>query len=153
MKLAKILLLATALSVGLGMAQPGGGQQNPNSPRQMQQPQGVRTNLMWETASFLGVTPPEMMMLADGQKTISDIAKQLGGDVAKLEAKLVQVRNQAIDQAVQNKALTAEQATTYKASTAAVVKAFLALKPDPKNMRGFGPGGMGMGPGRGGPGR
>ena len=145
-------MLATVLGVGLGMAQPNQpaqpGQQNPNAPRQAHQ--GVRTNLLRETASFLGVAPGELMTLADGQKTISDIAKQLGGDSAKLEARLVQVRNQAIDQAVQNKTLTAEQATTFKASTAAVVKFFLALKPDPQSARGFG--GRGMEPGHGNPG-
>ncbi|HEU4742945.1 MAG TPA: hypothetical protein VFS50_15230 [Meiothermus sp.] len=159
MKFERAVLLAGMLALGLGLAQgqQGPGPQNPNAPRQMQPrgPQrGLEGNLMWTTANFLGVTPRELMLLADGQKTLADIVKQLGGDTAKLEAALVQARNAAIDQAVQNGTLTAQQATTYKASSAAVVKAFLAQKPNPNEARGFGMGGGpgGMGPGRGGPG-
>ncbi|WP_276957419.1 hypothetical protein [Allomeiothermus silvanus] len=158
MKFERAVLLAGMLALGLGLAQgqQGPGPQNPNAPRQMQPrgPQrGLEGNLMWTTANFLGVTPRELMLWADGQKTLADIVKQLGGDTAKLEAALVQARNAAIDQAVQAGRLTAQQASTYKASSAAVVKAFLAQKPNP-NERGFGMGGPGgRGPGRGGFGR
>lgn len=143
----KWMIGVALLSLGLSLAQTPQQPAQPNRPQQgpnrMMDLRGG--NLMWTAAQFLGVTPHELALLSNGQKTLSEVARDLGADVARLEAALVQARNQGIDQAVQNQVLTAEQAATYKKATAAIVKAFLAQKIDAAS---FGPGGRG-GPGGG----
>jgi hypothetical protein len=81
--------------------------------------------LIFKAAQFLGVMPRELLMLGGGEKSLAQIAKDLGADGAKLEAALVEERNKGIDAAVSRKMLTDEQAKTYKASSTAVVKALV----------------------------
>ncbi|MCX7782156.1 MAG: hypothetical protein N2318_00755, partial [Meiothermus sp.] len=82
--------------------------------------------LYYSAAQFLGVTPAELALLSGGTKTLAQVATDLGKTPAALEAALVTARNQAIDQAVQAQRLTAQEATTLKASSQAVAKAFVA---------------------------
>ena len=78
--------------------------------------------MVMAVVQFLGVTPPELILLSGGEKSLAQIAKDLGKDGAQLEATLLQARNLGIDQAVQAGRMTAEQAAGLKASSAAVVK-------------------------------
>ena len=154
MKAAKVLLIVGSLALGGALAQNQQNQQNqgpgrgPGGPRQEMMQRGGGFNLYFQAAQFLGVTPPELMQLSNGTKTLAQIATELGKTSAALEAALVTARNAAIDQGVKDQRLTAEQATQLKASSAAVVK---ALVQQPVQFRG-GPGGDdhdGRGPGRG----
>ncbi|WP_018467025.1 hypothetical protein [Calidithermus timidus] len=149
----KLLIGAALLSLGLSLAQTPQQPAQPNRPapglsRMMDMRGG---SLLRTAAQFLGVMPHELALLSNGQKTIADVARDLGADVTRLEAALTQARNQAIDQAVQNQVLTTEQAATYKKATPAVVKAFLAQKLDASSFGsgrgGFGDWGRGFGPG------
>ncbi|MDX2005542.1 MAG: hypothetical protein SFU83_09725 [Meiothermus sp.] len=151
-KTVKALLIASSLAVGGAFAQnapanpqQAPGNQNPQQ-RQLQQRGAGAGNLYMAAAQFLGVTPPELGLLSNGTKTLAQIAADLGKTSAALEAALVTARNTGIDQQVQAQRITAAQATTLKASSAAVVKALVA---QPVQMR-FGPGGDRDG--RGGPG-
>jgi len=88
-------------------------------------PRGLIINLYYSAAQFLGVTPAELVVLSGGNKTLAQLATELGKAPADLEAALATARNQAIDRAVQAGRLTAEQANALKASSPAVAKAFL----------------------------
>ena len=119
-----IVLMVGLAVMGVALAQgPGRG----FGPGRGGPPMGMRMGggLIFKAAQFLGVMPPELFMLSGGEKSLAQIAKDLGADVAKLEAALVEERNKQIDQAVSRKMLTEEQAKTYKASSAVVVKALV----------------------------
>jgi len=156
-KTLKTLLVVSSLALAGAFAQqtppPQAPAQNPQQrPLRLERGLGMG-NLYFSAAQFLGVTPPELGLLSGGTKTLGQIATDLGRTPAALEAALVTARNQGIDQAVQAQRLTAQQATTLKASSAAVARALVA---QPVQMR-FGSGGRdGMGgpkvrDGRGGP--
>ena len=149
-KAIKTLLVVSSLAVGGAFAQntPATPQQAPGNQQQrsMRMEQRGGGNLYFAAAQFLGVTPPELGLLGNGTKTLAQIATDLGKTSAALEAALVTARNTGIDQQVQAQRITAAQATTLKASSAAVVKALVA---QPVQMR-FGPGGDRDG--KGGPG-
>jgi hypothetical protein len=159
-KAATVLLIVGSLALGGVLAQnqpnpPAQNQQNQQNlgpgkggPRQDRGLRGAGFNLYFQAAQFLGVTPGELAQLSDGTKTLAQIATGLGKTPAALEAALVTARNAAIDQAVKDQRVTAEQATQLKSTSAAVVK---ALVQQPVQFRG-GPG-MGGKDGRRGPGR
>lgn len=139
-KTLKTLLMVFSLALAGAFAQQTPAPQ-PMQPRAMQRmlaPKGWIGNLYWSAAQFLGVTPAELAVLSGGSKTLAQLAADLGKTPAALEAALVTARNQAIDRAVQAGRLTAEQASTLKASSQAVAKAFVA---QPVQLR------MGMGRG------
>lgn len=162
----KMLIGMTIVGMGLSMAQTQPSnqtqpQQPGGRPGQQQMKQDRQDNPMFVTSQFLGLMPHELALLSNNTKTIAEVAKSLGKDTAKLEAALVDARNKAIDQAVTDKRITAEQATNSKAQSSTVAKAFLAQKLDPTKMGGpgggrgghGGPGGQGgRGPGNGQPG-
>lgn len=136
----KTLLVVSSLALAGAFAQQTPAPQAPaqapqQRPMRMERGLGVG-NLYFAAAQFLGVTPPELGLLSSGTKTLGQIATDLGKTPAALEAALITARNQGIDQAVQAQRLTAQEATTLKASSAAVVKALVA---QPVQMR-FGPG-------------
>lgn len=140
-KTLKTLLVVSSLAVAGAFAQqtpaPQAPAQTPQQrPMRMEQRGLGVGNLYFSAAQFLGVTPAELSVLSGGTKTLAQIATDLGKTPAALEAALVTARNQGIDQAVQAQRLTAQEATTLKASSAAVVKALVA---QPAQMR-FGPG-------------
>lgn len=114
------------LWVVFSLALAGAFAQQTPAPQRMQAPKGLIGNLYWSAAQFLGVTPAELAVLSGGSKTLAQLAADLGKTPAALEAALVTARNQAIDRAVQAGRLTAEQASTLKASSQAVAKAFVA---------------------------
>lgn len=120
----RLLLVIAALTIGVGMAQVA----TPASPsitpslRSLERPQA---GLYLDAARYLGVTPQELVMLGRGGKTLAEIAKELGADSAKLETTLVEARNRAIDEAMQRKTLTGEEASRFKAVSPAVVRAVL----------------------------
>jgi hypothetical protein len=123
MRQALMVLMVGLLVMGLALAQgPGRGFGRQGGP-----PMGMMMGggLIFKAAQFLGVMPPELFVLSGGEKSLAQIAKDLGADGAKLEAALVEERNRQIDQAVTAKRLSEEQAKTYKASSAAVVKALV----------------------------
>ncbi|MBF6594694.1 MAG: hypothetical protein IVW51_09620 [Thermaceae bacterium] len=124
---------------------------------------GLQGTLHDEAAAILGITPEELIALHREGKTLIDIAKELGVDTTKFEARLVEVRNEAIDQAVTAGTLSSQQATLMKTRTQAIVKATLTREvgPDPasgaqnwgkRTNTPVGPG-MGYGPGSGAGGR
>ena len=143
-KAIKTLLIVSSLAVGGAFAQnaPANPQQAPGNPQQrpMRMEQHGGGNLYFAAAQFLGVTPPELGLLSNGTKTLAQIATDLGKTSAALEAALVTARNADIDQQVQAQRITAAQATTLKASSAAVVKAIVA-QPVKFEMGRGGPGG------------
>ncbi|WP_299433510.1 hypothetical protein [uncultured Meiothermus sp.] len=148
-KTLKTLLVVSSLAMAGAFAQqtPANPQQAPGQTqqRQMRMDRGLGVgNLYFAAAQFLAVTPAELAVLSSGTRTLAQVATDLGKTPAALEAALVTARNQAIDQAVQAQRLTAEQASTFKASSAAVARALVA---QPVQMR-FGHGGR---DGRGGP--
>ena len=118
-QIARATMIATVLTLGLGLAQ-GPGQRPGGPPWQQGQHPGMA--MVMAVVQFLGVTPPELILLSGGEKSLAQIAKDLGKDGAQLEATLLQARNLGIDQAVQAGRMTAEQAAGLKASSAAVVK-------------------------------
>lgn len=149
----KMLIGLSVAALGLSMAQTQPNNQQPAFGQGQGGPGQQRMdrrgdNPMFVASQFLGLMPHELALLSNNTKTIAEVAKAQGADVAKLEAALVDARNKGIDQAVTDKRLTADQAKTAKAQSSAVAKAFLAQKLDPTKMGGPG-GGRG---GHGGPG-
>jgi hypothetical protein len=120
----RLVLVIAALVAGLGMAQTPPAPSTPTSPS-LRSSLRAQEDLYLEAARYLGVTPQELVLLGRGGKTLSEIAKELGADSAKLETALVEARDRAIDQAVQRRGLTSEEATRYKAVSPAVVQALL----------------------------
>jgi hypothetical protein len=142
------IALVTALllsATSFGFAQPSAPQApNPptapqmGQPQQPQQPkppqigqnpakrpaQDLGFDFYRSAAQALGLTLPELRLLGEG-KTLTDLAKTLGANLAKVEAALVQARNAAIDQAVKDKRLEASAGEQLKASSTAVAKALL----------------------------
>ncbi len=107
-----------------------GGQQGPG--RDGQNGGGPRGHmggggLIHDAALFLGLAPHEIMAMGEG-KTLSELATSLGKDPIALEKALVAARDKDIDAQVTANRLTADQAKTMKANSAAVVKALLAKK-------------------------
>ncbi len=127
-KTLKTLLVVSSLALAGAFAQQTPAPQAPQmtQPRAMKAPRGLVGNLYLTAAQFLGVTPAELSVLSGGNKTLAQLATELGKTPAALEAALVTARNQAIDQAVQAQRLTAEQANTLKASSPAVARALAA---------------------------
>lgn len=140
-KAVKAVLVISSLALAGALAQQTPAPQPaPAQPMQRMMFRGLGVgNLYFSAAQFLGVTPAELAVLSGGTKTLGQVATDLGKTPAALEAALVTARNQAIDQAVQAQRLTAQEATTLKASSQAVAKAFVA---QPVQMR-FGAGGRG----------
>ncbi|MCS7067977.1 MAG: hypothetical protein NZN28_05020 [Meiothermus sp.] len=127
-KTVKTLLVVSSLALAGALAQQTPApQQAPVQPMQRMMFRGLGVgNLYYSAAQFLGVTPAELALLSGGTKTLAQVATDLGKTPAALEAALVTARNQAIDQAVQAGRLTAQQATSLKASSQAVAKALVA---------------------------
>ncbi|MCX7600845.1 MAG: hypothetical protein N2Z75_02765 [Meiothermus sp.] len=127
-KTVKTLLVVSSLALAGALAQQTPApQQAPAQPMQRMMFRGLGVgNLYYSAAQFLGVTPAELALLSGGTKTLAQVATDLGKTPAALEAALVTARNQAIDQAVQAGRLTAQQATSLKASSQAVAKALVA---------------------------
>lgn len=128
-KTMKTLLVVSSLAVAGAFAQQTPAPQPaPAQPmqRMMKAPRGLIGNLYFSAAQFLGVTPAELVVLSGGNKTLAQLATELGKTPAALEAALVTARNQAIDQAVQAGRLSAQEASNLKASSPAVAKAFLS---------------------------
>ncbi len=73
----------------------------------------VRT-LHDDVVTALGLAPEELMALRQQGKTLAQIAQERGVDLASLEAKLVQARNAAIDEALKNGSLSEAQAAWMK---------------------------------------
>jgi hypothetical protein len=146
-KTLKTLLAVSSLALAGAFAQQTPAPQPaPAQPMQRMMFRGLGVgNLYLSAAQFLGVTPSELTVLSGGTKTLGQVATELGKTPAALEAALVTARNQAIDLAVQAGRLTAEQATTLKASSQAVAKAFVAqpvqLRMGPAGRDGRGPSG------------
>ncbi|GAB5603490.1 hypothetical protein FJNA_20160 [Thermus sp. FJN-A] len=92
---------------------------------------GLAGTLHDEVAALLGVTPEELIALHQQGKTLAQIAQELGVDLGKLEAQLVEVRNAAIDEAVKAGSLTQAQAALMKTRTQAVVRAMLQREVGP----------------------
>lgn len=121
----------------------------PQAQNQAQQPMARMGFWAVQTvANFLGLTPPELALLSQGTDSLGALARSLGKDAARLEAILVEARNKSLDQAVTDGVLTAEQATQYRASSAAFIKLVMAQDFDLPMGRG-GRGEMGMGHGDG----
>ena len=133
-QIARATMIAIVLTLGIGSAQ-GPWQRPGGSPWQQQQHPGAV--MVMAVVQFLGVTPPELILLSGGEKSLAQIAKDLGKDAVQLEAVLVQARNQGIDQAVQAGRMTAEQAAGLKGSSAAAVKV-LVQQPLKFGLRGQG---------------
>ncbi len=119
-----ILVLGAALAYGPRWA---GGMQG----GQPAVAAGLQGTLHDEAAAILGITPEELIALHREGKTLTDIAKELGVDTTKFEAQLVEVRNEAIDQAVTAGTLSSQQATLMKTRTQAIVKATLTREVGP----------------------
>jgi hypothetical protein len=157
MKAAKVLLIVGSLALGGVLAQNQPNQQNQQNQgqkgsRHEMMKRGGGLNLYGQAAQFLGVTPGELAQLSNGSKTLAQIATELGKTPAALEAALVTARNAAIDQAVKDQRVTAEQATQLKSTSAAVVKALVQQPVQFRGGPGMGGNDGGRGPGRG-PGR
>ncbi len=119
-----------AVTMAQGMRPPFGGPGGFGPQQIMQQAMvGVLLEVLQTYSHTVGVTALEAMQLSGGEKTFAEVAQQLRTDGAKLEAALVEARNQAIDQSVADKTLTAEQAAVYKSRSTAVIKALLQTKP------------------------
>ena len=118
-----LLIVALVALVAVGLSQPrmgygpGGGGPAVSV--------GLQGDLHEEIAAFLGITPQELLTLHQGGKTIADIVKERGMDVNKLEARLIETRNAATDQALKDGRILAQQATQMKSRTPAVVTAAL----------------------------
>lgn len=144
-KTLKTLLVVSSLALAGAFAQQTPAPQPaPAQPMQRMMFRGPGVgNLYLSAAQFLGVTPSELTVLSGGTKTLGQVATELGKTPAALEAALVTARNQVIDLAVQAGRLTAQQATTLKASSQAVAKAFVAqpvqLRMGPAGRDGRGP--------------
>lgn len=124
----RLMLVIPALMTGLALAQATGpASPTPSTPNTLNLRSSLRLqdNLYLEAARFLGVTPQELVLLGQGNKSLAEIAKELGADSSKLEAALVEARNRAIDQAVQRRRLNTEEAARYKAASAEVVRALM----------------------------
>lgn len=92
-----------------------------------------------EAAALLGITADELVALGQDGKTLADIASELGQDPTQFQAQLVEARNAAIDQAVQNGELTEAQATMMKTRTEAVVAALVKAAIGPNAGFAYGP--------------
>lgn len=119
------VLVIAAAAVGLALAQTTPTPPSLTISSSMRSIPRLEEGLYLEAARFLGVTPQELVLLGRGGKTLSEIAKELGVDSAKLETALVEARDRAIDQAVQRHNLTSEEAAHYKTVSPAVVQALL----------------------------
>ncbi len=101
----------------------------------------LATSLHDDAAALLGLTPAELTALRLEGKTLAEIATDLGQDPATLQASLVEARNLAIDQAVQNGELTDAQAVYLKSRSEAVVEAQVQreIGPNATFANGYGP--------------
>ena len=87
------------------------------------------------TATFLGLSPKELLTQLQAGKSIADVAVSLNKSTTDLAALLTKNANDRIDLAVAAKKLTADQGTALKSKVAAEVTSFLQrsfAKPAPR---------------------
>ena len=141
-RLLRTLLMASSLAVAGAFAQQTPAPQlAPAQPMQpmAKVPRGLIGKPYYSAAQFLGVTPAELVVLSRGNKTLAQLATELGKTPADLEAALVTARNQAIDRALQAGRLSVEQANALKASSPAVARAFMNQPVQLRVGNGWGP--------------
>ena len=77
------------------------------------------------TATYLGLSPKELLTQLQAGKSIADVAVSLNKSTAELAALLTKSASDKIDLAVAAKKLTADQATALKSKLAAEITSFL----------------------------
>jgi hypothetical protein len=129
MVLMAVAVLGLALAGGprMGGARQAGEMGGP----QVGMAAGLVRALHDDVATVLGLAPEELLALRQQGKTLAQIAQERGVDLANLEAKLVQARNAAIDEALKNGSLSEIQAARMKARTQVAVQAMLQREAGP----------------------
>jgi polyhydroxyalkanoate synthesis regulator phasin len=136
--------IKSALDGAMPKGMPGGrGPGGPGGAR------GVFKVGLDSVAKALGMTTDELRTALAGGQSIADIAKTKNIDTKTIVDAIVKEADTAIDQAVTDGKLTADQATTAKSKAAEVAQSIVDGK-GPFGGKGFGPGGSG--PGGSGPG-
>jgi len=112
-------------------------------------PHGPRAQLFDAAAKALGMSSADLKAALDGGKTVAQVAQDKGVDVNTVITAVTDAANTAIDQAVTDGKMTADQAAQEKTEVTQRVTDFVNNTKPPKGEHG--PGGRGPG-GRGGPG-